>query len=63
MMGKTNFFHHIIINKERIVYTNEELDVTLIEIKSNSDEIDINRCLELDDDIDVDEDYLNEIYK
>ena len=61
--GQKNNYHHIIINKERIVYTNEELDVTLIEIKSNLDEIDTNRCLELDDDIDVDEEYLNEIYK
>ena len=61
--GEKNKYINIIINKERMIYTNEKLDVTLIEIKPNLDGIDLEKCLELDDGINEDEKTLNEIYK
>ena len=61
--GERINYKTIIINKERIEFTNSELDVTLIEIKQNSDGIDLNKFLELDDDINVDEEYINTINK
>ena len=49
---------------ERIIYINKEIDVTLIEIKSNIDNIDINNCIELDNDIIYKDDkYINNIIK
>ena len=58
--GKIN--KEINLKIERIIYINKEIDVTLIEIKSNIDNIDINNCLELDDDIIYkDDEYINNI--
>ena len=51
------------IESNRIIYTNEILDVSLIEIKENLDGIDLNNCLELDDIINTDDEYLNDIYE
>ena len=61
--GEKSKYLNIIINKERMIYTNEKLDVTLVEIKPNMDGIDIDKCLELDDDINEDEKTINEKYK
>ena len=36
------------LREKRIIYINVDLDITLIEIKPNVDNIDINNCLELD---------------
>ena len=38
------------LNNDRLRYTNEKLDVTIIEIKENKDKLN-NECLELDDNI------------
>ena len=54
MKWKKKNYKNIIINKYRERYTNKELDVTLKEIKPNIDEIDIDNCLEIDEDINED---------
>ena len=62
---KNNDFKSLIINIGRKICRNEELDVTLIEIKPNVDRIKINSCLELDDDINennINEKLYNSIY-
>lgn len=47
------------IDKTRIIITNKDLDYTLIEIKPNKDNIDITKCLELDENaINTEEQYL-----
>ena len=51
------------INKNRIIITNKDLDYTLIEIKPDEDDIDINKCLKLEKNIcNIDEQYLYEMY-
>ena len=54
MKWKKQNYKNKIIKKYRERYTNEELDVTLKEIKPNIDEIDIDNCLEIDEDINED---------
>ena len=39
------------LKEKRIKYVNKDLDVALIEIKPNIDDIDINNCLELENEI------------
>ena len=51
----------ILIDKSRIILTNKDLDFTIIEIK-NKDNINKNNILELDDNIMIDEEYINKIY-
>ena len=53
---------NIKIDEKRIVITNQDLDFTLIEIKPNQDNIDISKCLELEENINVDKQFLCEIY-
>ena len=56
IMNNINYeekFINIKLNKKRIIYTNKELDITLIEIKQNIDKINI-KYLELDDNINKD---------
>ena len=50
----------ILIDKSRIILTNKDLDFTIIEIK-NKDNINKNNILELDDNIMIDEEYINKI--
>ena len=45
---KEEDFKEIILNKNRMKYTNEEYDITIIEIKPEDN---VNSCLELDDNI------------
>ena len=48
---KKNKEINIKINKGREKYTNEELNVTLIEIKPDLDKIELDKCLELDENL------------
>ena len=57
-----NEFKNIKIDEKRIVLTNKELDFTLIEIRKDEDNIDINNFLDLNENINIEEQYLNEIY-
>ena len=57
-----NEFKNIKIDEKRIVMTNEKLDFTLIEIKKDIDNIDIKNCLELNESINIEEQYINEVY-
>ena len=54
-------FINIKLNKNRIIYNNKELDITLIEIKPNIDKINI-KYLELDDNINKDNYFKKSIY-
>ena len=54
-------YNSIIIDKNRKKYTNEDYDITIIEIKPNEDKIDLNSFLEVDDGIY--EENINQIYK
>ena len=56
-------FKNIKIDDTRIVLTNEDLDYTLIEIKPNKDNIDISQFLEIDDNANINEQFLKEIYE
>ena len=50
------------LKEKRKIFINKDLDVALIEIKPNIDDIDINNCVELDNDIlDKDDEYNNNI--
>ena len=49
------------LEKERIIFIDEELDITLIEIKPNIDGLNINNCIELDDNISRNDDYFDTI--
>ena len=50
------------IDEARIAFANKELDFTLIEIKQNKDNIDINNFLEIDENINIEEEFLNEMH-
>ena len=51
------------IDENRIIKTKTDLDYTLIEIKPDEDDIDINKCLKLEKNIcNIDEQYLYEMY-
>ena len=54
-------FNSIIIDEDRKKYTNENYDITIIEIKPEEDKIDLNSFLEIDDGIY--EENINEKYK
>ena len=47
------------MKEKRIKYTNRDIDVTLVEIKPNIDNLDINNFLELDNDIFKEDEYFN----
>ena len=51
-------FKKIKIDETRIVITNKEKDFTLIEINPNIDNINIENCLELDENINIEEEFL-----
>ena len=55
-------FKNIKIDKNRIAITNKEIDYTLIEIKENIDQINIDHCLEVDENINNEENNLPYIY-
>ena len=57
-----NEFKDIKIDETRITLTNKELDFTLIEIKKDLDNIDINNCLELNEYINKEDQHINKIY-
>ena len=59
--NKKEMFKYISIDKSRIVITNKDLDFTIIEIKK-LDNINSNNILELDENIMIDEEYINKIY-
>ena len=50
-------FKKIKLDQSRIIYTNEKLDVTLIEIIPCIDNINEENCLEIDDNINIEEKY------
>ena len=56
-----NIFKDILIDESRITLTNKDLDFTIIEIK-NKDNINFNNILELDENIMIEEDYINKKY-
>ena len=53
-------FKHIEIDNSRKLFTNEELDVTIIEIKANKDKI--NEFLEIDELVYKNDEYLKDIF-
>ena len=56
-------FKNIKIDDTRIVLANKDLDYTLVEIKPNKDNIDISQFLEIDDNANINEQFLKEIYE
>jgi len=54
-------YKYLLIDKTRITLTNKDLDFTIIEIK-NKDNINLNNILELDENINIGEEYINEKY-
>ena len=53
---------NILINNKRMVFTNTELDVTIIEIYPYKDDLNSNNFLELDENIDMEKNLLPKIY-
>ena len=53
---------NIKIDNTRIILTNEKLDYSLIEINQKKDNIDISQFLEIDDNFNIDENFVNEVY-
>ena len=51
-------YKYLLIDKSRITLTNKDLDFTIIEIK-NKDNINLNNILELDENINIGEEYIN----
>ena len=58
-----NNFKNIKIDNSRIIYSNELLDITIIEIKPDIDYIQIDQFLELDEKINLSDFDFNKIYK
>ena len=54
-------YNYLLIDQSRITLTNKDLDFTIIEIK-NRDNINLNNILELDENINIDEEYITEKY-
>jgi len=61
-IGEEAKINNIVINSKRKKYTNEELDITIIEINPKKDNISKNDFLELDENINQDEESLKNIY-
>ena len=59
--NKLEILRDVIIDKSRIILTNKDLDFTIIEIKSK-DDINLDNILELDENINIGEEYLNKVY-
>ena len=55
-------FKNIKIDRKRIILTNEKLDYTLIEIDPKKDNIDTINILKIDEDINIEEQFLNAKY-
>ena len=54
-------YNYLLIDQSRITLTNKDLDFTIIEIK-NRDNINLNNILELDENINIGEEYITEKY-
>jgi V8-like Glu-specific endopeptidase len=59
--NKLEIVRDILIDKSRIIITNKDLDFTIIEIK-DKDNINVNNILDLDENINIGEEYINKIY-
>jgi V8-like Glu-specific endopeptidase len=59
--NKLEIFRDITVDKSKIILTNKDLDFTIIEIK-DQDNINLENILELDENINIGEKYINKAY-